>query len=124
MLNLVLALYAGKRPGDILRALNIMLSEACRKGASDIHFESSEIPKNDRVLFCIYGEYLEYMIVPSDVADEIFKRIKSMANIDVRDYTPPKIGFKKFQRDDLPEFWITAITRTNNDLRENVDLKF
>jgi type II secretory ATPase GspE/PulE/Tfp pilus assembly ATPase PilB-like protein len=115
---------AGERPLDVTRIVDIMLSESYRKGATDIHFESSEIPENDRVLFCMGGEYLEYMTVPEDIAGKIVKRIKSMANLNVEDYTLPKIGFIKFQRDDLPEFRITAITRPNYGLREVVDLKF
>jgi type II secretory ATPase GspE/PulE/Tfp pilus assembly ATPase PilB-like protein len=122
--KLVSAEEAGERPIDVTRIVDIMLSEAYRKGASDIHFESSRIPENDRVLFCMDGEYLEYMAVPDDVAGEIVERIKSVANLDVDDHTLPKIGFIEFQRDDLPEFRITLITRPNNGLREVVDLKF
>jgi type II secretory ATPase GspE/PulE/Tfp pilus assembly ATPase PilB-like protein len=122
--KLVSAALAGERPIDVARIVDIMLSEAHRKGASDIHIESSEIPEDDRVLFCMDGEYLEYMTVPEDVAGEIVQRIKSMAKLDVEDYILPKIGFIKFQRDDLPEIRMTAITRPNNGLREVVDLKF
>jgi hypothetical protein len=64
------------------------------------------------------------MTVPEDVAGEIVKRIKSMAKLDVEDYILPKIGFIKFQRDDLPEIRMTAITRPNEGLREVVDLRF
>ena len=101
-----------------------MLSEAYRKGATDIHFESSEIPENDRVLFCMDGEYLEYMTVPEDIAGEIVKRIKSMANLDAEDHSLPKIGFIKFQRDELPEFRMTVIALPNNGLREVVELRY
>jgi type II secretory ATPase GspE/PulE/Tfp pilus assembly ATPase PilB-like protein len=122
--KLVSAAEAGDRPIDVPRIVDIMLSEAYRKGATDIHFESSGMPENDRVLFCMDGEYLEYMTVPEDVAGEIVKRIKSMANLDAENHTLPKIGFVRFHRDNLPEFRMTAITRPNNGLREVVDLRF
>ena len=121
--KLVSAAKAGERPIDVPRIVDIMLSEAYKKGASDILFQSSEIPESDRVLFCMSGEYFEYKTVPEDIANDIVKRIKSMASLDVEDSSLPKIGFIKFQRDDLPEFRITVITLPNNGLREVVDLR-
>ena len=64
------------------------------------------------------------MRVPEDVAGEIVMRIKSMAKLDAEDFTLPKIGFIKFQRDDLPEFRMTTITRPHDGLREVIDLRF
>jgi len=100
-----------------------MLSEAYRQGASDIYFESLELTEKDRVLFCMDGEYREYMRVPKDVATDIVKRIKSMANLDVDDSSLSKIGHIKFQRDNLPEFRITITTCPTEGLREVVALK-
>ena len=93
------------------------------KLVSAILFESSKIPESNRVLFCMEGEYMEYITVPEDIAGEIVKRIKSMANLDVEDSSLPKIGFIKFQWDDSPEFRITVIIYPNDGLREVVDLK-
>ena len=70
------------------------------------------------------GEFLEYVRVSGDIASEIVMRTKSMANLDAEDYTLPKIGFIKFQRDELPEFRMTTITRPHNGLRKIVDLRF
>jgi len=121
--DLVSAAEAGERPIDVKKIVDIMFSEAYKKGASAIHFESSEIPENSRVLFSIDGEYLEYMTVPGDVANDIVKRIKSMANLDAEDARLSKIGHIKFQRDGLPEFRITVTTFPNEGLREVVDLR-
>ena len=121
--DLVSAAEAGKRPIEVAEIVDIMFSEAYRQGASDIHFESLESVKKKRILFWMDGEYREYMTVPDDVATDILKRIKSMANLDVDDRRLSKIAYIKFRRDNLPEFRLTITTCPTENLREAVFLK-
>ena len=103
--------------------LDTIIADAHLKGATCIHFESPATPKKSNVLFRMDGVIREYMRIPDAAAEDIVKRIKSMANLDVEDRRLPKIGHITFKHDGLPEFKLTVSTSPNNGLREAATLR-
>ncbi len=116
-------LISEKKPTDVTKLVNVLISEAYRNGAADIHFEWSVAPDKNLIQFRMDGVLREYMTVSDAVADEIVKSIKSMAKFDVEDCKLHKVGYIKFRRDGLPEFRVTATMRPNAGPREEVVLK-
>ena len=121
--DLILELDAGKRPGDVKYAVNILLTDACRQKATEIYFEPSDIPGKITVLFRMDEDNLEYITVSDEAADDILKRIKSMAKLDTEDNRLPKIGHILFRRDGLKGFLITVNTYPTGEYGELVALK-
>ena len=63
------------------------------------------------------------MTVLEQAADDIIKRIKFMANLDLKDNRLPKIGHIRFSRNGLSEFRITVNTYPTGEYGELVALK-
>ncbi len=103
--------------------LNTIIADAYLKGVSDIHFELLAESETSRVLIRMDGVLREYMTIPDAAADDIVKRIKSMANLDIEDSHLPKIGRIKFKHKGLPEFHITVTMLPNDGLREKAALR-
>src|ERR1041385_5957406 len=100
----------------IVKLVNIVLSDAVKKGASDIHIEPYE--KEYRVRFRIDGVLQHIMSPPMKLKDAITSRIKIMAKMDISEKRLPQdgrimlkmqIGGKKKQLDFrvncLPTLW-------------------
>ena len=92
------------KPLDVKSLVNVIISEAYLKGASEVLLESIPSSEEGCVWFLMDGEFREYMTVPDDIADDIINRIKTMANLEGADKNLQKIGHIKFKRDGLPEF--------------------
>jgi type II secretory ATPase GspE/PulE/Tfp pilus assembly ATPase PilB-like protein len=114
---------AGEGPIDVPKLVNIIITEAYTRSVSDIYFESSALSGKNRVHFWMDGVYREYMTLPEVVAYDVVKRIKSMANLDVKDRELAKVGHLKFKSIDVPEIQITVTTYTIDGLWEDVVLK-
>jgi type IV pilus assembly protein PilB len=100
----------------IVKLVNIILSDAVKRGASDIHIEPYE--KEYRVRFRIDGMLQPIMSPPLRMKDAITSRIKIMAKLDISEKRLPQdgrimlkmnIGGKKKQLDyrvsTLPTLW-------------------
>ncbi|HEY7406036.1 MAG TPA: type IV-A pilus assembly ATPase PilB [Candidatus Angelobacter sp.] len=100
----------------IVKLVNIVLSDAVKRGASDIHIEPYE--KEYRVRFRIDGVLQHIMSPPMKLKDAITSRIKIMAKMDISEKRLPQdgrimlkmqIGGKKKQLDFrvncLPTLW-------------------
>ena len=100
----------------IVKLVNIILTDAVKKGASDIHIEPYE--KEYRVRFRIDGVLQAIMSPPMKLKDAITSRIKIMAKLDISEKRLPQdgrimlkmqIGGKKKQLDfrvnSLPTLW-------------------
>ena len=69
--DFVTELVSEKKPIDIKRLVNALISEAYLKGASDIHFEWSVSPDKNRIEFRMDRVLREYMTVSDAEADDI-----------------------------------------------------
>src|SRR5437763_1532219 len=100
----------------IVKLVNIILTDAVKRGASDIHVEPYE--KEYRVRFRIDGVLQHIMSPPMKLKDAITSRIKIMAKLDISEKRLPQdgrimlkmqIGGKKKQLDFrvncLPTLW-------------------
>jgi type IV pilus assembly protein PilB len=74
----------------IVKLVNIIMSDAVKKGASDIHIEPYE--KEYRVRFRIDGVLQHIMSPPMKLKDAITSRIKIMAKMDISEKRLPQDG--------------------------------
>jgi type IV pilus assembly protein PilB len=74
----------------IVKLVNIVMSDAVKRGASDIHIEPYE--KEYRVRFRIDGVLQQIMSPPLKLKDAITSRIKIMAKMDISEKRLPQDG--------------------------------
>jgi type IV pilus assembly protein PilB len=74
----------------VVRLVNIMLTDAIKRGASDIHVEPYE--KSYRVRYRIDGLLREVMNPPQRLKDAITSRIKVLAKLDIAEKRLPQDG--------------------------------
>ncbi len=74
----------------IIRLVNLMIKEALRQRASDIHLEPA--PEGMRVRFRIDGVLQDIMNVPKDNQNAVIVRIKIMSRVDITQTRAPQDG--------------------------------
>ena len=74
----------------VIRMVNMMLIEALRTGASDIHFEALE--KVSRLRYRIDGSLIERPSPPRALHNAIVSRIKIMSDLDIAERRTPQDG--------------------------------
>ncbi|MFQ5329667.1 MAG: type IV-A pilus assembly ATPase PilB [Thermodesulfobacteriota bacterium] len=74
----------------VVRLVNLILTDAIKKGASDIHIEPYE--KSFRVRYRIDGVLQEIMKPPLKLKNAIVSRIKIMSNLDIAERRLPQDG--------------------------------
>ena len=74
----------------IIKLVNLILTDAVKRGASDIHIEPYE--KEVRVRFRIDGILQSVMTPPMKLRDAIISRIKIMAKLDISEKRLPQDG--------------------------------
>jgi len=79
---------AGEAP--VIRMVNMMLVEALRTNASDIHFEAME--KTSRLRYRIDGALIERPSPPRSLHNAIVSRIKIMSELDIAERRVPQDG--------------------------------
>src|SRR5574341_409691 len=79
---------AGEAP--VVKLVNLVLLDAIKKGASDIHVEPYE--KDFRVRFRIDGVLYEVMKPPMRLRSAIISRLKIMSNLDISERRLPQDG--------------------------------
>ena len=81
-----------KSAGDapVVKLVNLILLDAIRKNASDIHIEPYE--KQVRIRYRIDGVLYEVMKPPTKLKDAITSRLKIMSNLDIAERRLPQDG--------------------------------
>src|SRR5258708_2359595 len=74
----------------VVKLVNMMLLNAIKKGASDIHVEPYE--KKLRVRYRVDGVLIEEMTPPLKLKNAIVSRIKIMASLDIAERRLPQDG--------------------------------
>lgn len=74
----------------VVKLVNLILTDAIKKGASDIHIEPYE--KNFRVRYRIDGILMEVMKPPMKLKNAIVSRIKIMSQLDIAERRLPQDG--------------------------------
>jgi len=86
----VSALKTAVEEAPVVKLVNIILSEAITKGASDIHFEPYE--KSLRVRYRIDGVLYDVMQPPMKLKAALSSRIKIMSELDISERRLPQDG--------------------------------
>ncbi len=86
----VASLEAGAEEAPVVRLVNLILSDAIKRGASDIHIEPYE--KTYRVRFRIDGVLYEMMNPPYKLKEAITSRIKILSKLDIAEKRLPQDG--------------------------------
>jgi general secretion pathway protein E len=74
----------------LVKALNLIISEAIKARASDIHIEPEE--RRLRVRYRIDGTLQDMMSLPMDIHSALISRIKILANMNIADHFRPQDG--------------------------------
>jgi len=85
----------------VIKFVNLILSEAIKKRASDIHIEPYE--KNFRVRMRVDGSLIEQIQPPTGMAAAIASRIKVMSKLDISEKRRPQDGRLKIKTKDGKE---------------------
>jgi type IV pilus assembly protein PilB len=95
----LVALERAAEEAPIIKLVNLILTDAVRRGASDIHVETYE--KEYRVRFRIDGILQNVMAPPMKLKDAITSRMKIMAKLDISEKRLPQDGriMIKFTKD-------------------------
>ncbi len=86
----VAALTEGAEEAPVVKLCNLILTDAIKRGASDIHIEPYE--KEFRVRFRIDGTLYEIMNPPLKLRDAITSRMKILAKLDISEKRLPQDG--------------------------------
>jgi len=86
----VAALAEGAEEAPVVKLVNLILTDAIKRGASDIHVEPYE--KEYRVRFRIDGILYEIMNPPLKLKDAITSRMKILAKLDISEKRLPQDG--------------------------------
>lgn len=84
------ALERASEDAPVVKLVNAILTDAIKKGASDIHIEPYE--KTFRVRFRIDGVLYEIMRPPFKLKNAIISRLKIMADLDIAERRLPQDG--------------------------------
>jgi type IV pilus assembly protein PilB len=84
------ALAKSSEAGPVVKLSNVLLIDALKRGASDIHIEPYE--KEFRVRFRIDGVLYNVMALPMKLRDPLTSRIKIMAKLDIAEKRLPQDG--------------------------------
>ena len=93
----------------VVKLVNLILSDAIKKGASDIHIEPYE--KSFRVRYRIDGVLYEEMRPPLKLKNAITSRVKIMASLDIAERRLPQDGRIKLKisRDKDMDFRVSVL---------------
>src|SRR5204862_5020910 len=84
------ALAAASEDAPVVKLVNLILTDALKRGASDIHMEPYE--KEFRIRFRIDGVLYEIMKPPLKLRDAVTSRLKIMAKLDISEKRLPQDG--------------------------------
>ncbi|TNE52146.1 MAG: type IV-A pilus assembly ATPase PilB [Deltaproteobacteria bacterium] len=105
----VLDLERAAEDAPVIRLVNLILLDAIRKGASDIHIEPYE--KSMRVRYRIDGVLYEVMKPPFKLKNSITSRLKVMSKLDIAERRLPQDGRIKLRigRDKEMDFRVSVL---------------
>jgi type II secretory ATPase GspE/PulE/Tfp pilus assembly ATPase PilB-like protein len=82
----------------LVRLVNMMIIDAQKMGASDIHIEAYPEEQPTRIRFRIDGALSDYLLLPYTLRAAMISRIKIMSNLDISEHRKPQDGKIDFSR--------------------------
>jgi type II secretory ATPase GspE/PulE/Tfp pilus assembly ATPase PilB-like protein len=117
-----MAASSGDEPVDVAELLDLIIAEACDKGAAAIEFDQLSETEDARARFLMDGEWLLYTTFRHDVAMEIANRIKFLAGFHKQDSCLPKLGHIRVTHKDIPEFLLRVTMLPTDEGPESIVL--
>jgi type IV pilus assembly protein PilB len=84
------ALYKNSAAPPIVRLVTMMMSDAVKEEASDIHIEPTE--RSVKVRYRVDGELKEVLSFPKNIQNAVISRIKIISNLDITNTRLPQDG--------------------------------
>ena len=102
--------------GLVVRLTNLILLEAYRRGASDIHVEPSGTDGATLVRLRIDGDCARYREIPGHIGTQVVSRLKILADLDISEKRRPQDGKLKIQAPDrVVEFRLATVPTVNGN---------
>jgi len=107
----------------LVRLINSVISEAIGRRASDIHIETSDLPRPVQIRLRVDGELLPFVELPARLRFAIVARIKIMADLDIAEHRKPQDGKIDFARFGGPHVELRVVTVPTSHGLEDVVLR-
>lgn len=102
--------------GGVIRLVNHIITEAYRRGASDIHIEPNGAGSDLLVRFRVDGRCALFHRIPYHFRQAVVARIKIMANLNISERRLPQDGKIRFSsRDHVIELRVATYPTVNNN---------
>jgi type IV pilus assembly protein PilB len=104
-----ISLEVAAKEAPVVKLTNLLLIDAIKRGASDIHFETYE--RSFRVRYRIDGILYEIMTPPTALKNAIVSRLKIMSNLNIAERRLPQDGRLKlrFGQDSEMDFRVSVM---------------
>ena len=100
----------------VIRLVNHIITEAYRRGASDIHIEPNGTEREMLVRFRIDGRCENFHVIPRHYRQAVVARIKIMSNLDISERRKPQDGKIRFPlHEKTIELRVATIPTVNNN---------
>jgi type II secretory ATPase GspE/PulE/Tfp pilus assembly ATPase PilB-like protein len=110
---------AEESDSGVIRLVNHIITEAYRRGASDIHIEPNGRDRDLLVRFRIDGRCVNFHEIPKSYRHAVVARIKIMATLDISERRKPQDGKIRFR---LPDRVIELRVATLPTVNDNEDV--
>lgn len=107
----------------IVRLANQIITDAYRRGASDIHIEPYADRKETAVRFRVDGTCFTYMKIPAAYRRAIVSRLKIMASLDIAERRKPQDGKIRFKLGTGQEVELRVATLPTSGFNEDVVIR-
>ena len=107
----------------IVRLANQIITDAYRRGASDIHVEPYADRKETAVRFRVDGTCFTYMKIPAAYRRAIVSRLKIMASLDIAERRKPQDGKIRFKLGTGQEIELRVATLPTSGFNEDVVIR-
>ena len=94
----------------LVRLVNRMIGDAIERSASDIHLETTDVPKPVHIRFRVDGDLQPYLELPSRYRYALVARLKIMADLDISEHRKPQDGKIDFARFGGPHVELRMVT--------------
>lgn len=107
----------------LVRLVHSLIEDAVRRGASDIHIETADEPRQVRVRMRVDGELVPVLELPARLRFAVVARIKIMADLDISEHRKPQDGKIDFARFGGPAVELRVVTVPTSRGLEDVVLR-
>jgi type II secretory ATPase GspE/PulE/Tfp pilus assembly ATPase PilB-like protein len=83
---------------DVNKMINLLIEDAYKMGASDIHIEPGEGKVKTVIRLRINGSMINHLEVPWTCRDALVNRVKFMCDLDTAEKRKPQVGRIKFEK--------------------------